>query len=474
MEKNNLNPIPRLETVSDHEIADTRPSSTIVNRMAWLIFGFNVGFVLILAFVFGISSVVPGFDLRHAESSDQPDTVVVNSDPGVTIIAFQPSPTATILQTPTLKPTIEIAEPTGTPNTKATTRANMRGTQDAALALTPSPTHTPFPSATPIPPTATPVPPPTSYRLDGVSFFRQGWNNCGPANLAMGLSFFNWTGTQEDTANWLKPNREDKNVTPQQMVDYVNKFTNLRAAWRMAGSLEQLQWLVGNNFVVIVESGYEPRGEGWFGHYETVVAYDQNRRTVTVYDSYLGRASRPSIVYGETQFDNNWRTFNRNYIVIYPPNRETELIKYLGGDWYERTNRGRAVQIAQQEASEEPNNPFLWFNLGTSLTSIGRYEEAVVAFERAFNIGLPYRMMWYQFQPYEAYLQTGRFDEVLALANNTLKTTRYVEETYYYRGRAYEMMGDNAAARVEYDNALSFNPNHSQTQAALRRVAMYQ
>ncbi len=478
MEANNLNPIPRLEAVGDAEW-DGPGGSGLLGRLAWLIFGFNVGFMMMLGLAFALSAALPDFGLHRAESANPPEDIIIlaPNESELTALAIQPSPTLTEI-TPTdvlveESQAVQV-EVSATVNVKATARANSALTQEAVLALTPTTTDTPFPTATDIPPTTTPIPPPTSHYLDGISFFRQGWNNCGPANLAMGLSFYDWGGNQDDTAAWLKPNNEDKNVTPQQMVDYVNQFTNLRAMWRMAGTLDQLKWLVGNNFMVIVESGYEPGGEGWFGHYETVVGYDSSRSTITIYDSYLGRSSRPSIVYSESQFDRQWQTFNRNFIVIYPPNREQELITFMGEDWYDRNNRARAVRVAQQEASESPNNAFIWFNLGTSLTSLGRYEEAVVAFNRAFEIGLPYRMLWYQFMPYEAYLQTGRFDNVIDLANNTLRTTRYVEETFYFKGRAYELQGDYGSAQVEYENALTFNPNHSQAQAALRRVEAYQ
>ena len=111
----------------------------------------------------------------------------------------------------------------------------------------------------------------------------------------MGLSYYGWDGTQEDTAAVLKPNQEDKNVTPQQMVDYVTQYTNLNAIWRMAGDLDSIRWLVANNFLVIIESGFEPAGEGWFGHYETVIGYDDSAGTITVYDSYLGRENRPTV-----------------------------------------------------------------------------------------------------------------------------------------------------------------------------------
>ncbi len=456
-----------------------RPS--LAGRLAWLIAGFNIGFLVILLGLFGSTQVLGNFEIRRAESSDQnpPVTILAPTNP----VSIAQAVTATLepSHTPTEIPATATTEPSETPDFKATARANNRLTQEAALEQTSEPTATVtltpteivFPTLSPPPATSTPLPPPTSYYLEGITFYQQGWNNCGPANLAMGLSYYNWDGSQDDTAGFLKPNKEDKNVTPQQMVEYVTRYTNLNAIWRMAGTLEQLRWLVSHDFVVIIESGYEPGGEGWFGHYETVIGYDTSRNTVTVYDSYLGLPRSPTVVYGETQFDRQWQSFNRNYIVIYPPNRQQELIDFLGSDWNEGTNRTKAVQVAQAEAQADPNNEFIWFNLGTSLTAIGRYEEAVSAYSRAFELGVPYRMMWYQYNPYEAYLQTGRFDDVLTLANNTLKTTTFVEETYYFKGRVYEMQGNYTSAQTEYQNAVDFNPNYLQANIALERVQRY-
>ena len=55
---------------------------------------------------------------------------------------------------------------------------------------------------------------PPSWHLDGITHIYQGWNNCGPATLTMGLSYFGHEADQYPAAQWLKPNSEDKNVSP--------------------------------------------------------------------------------------------------------------------------------------------------------------------------------------------------------------------------------------------------------------------
>ncbi|MEZ4644570.1 MAG: hypothetical protein R3E31_17855 [Chloroflexota bacterium] len=67
------------------------------------------------------------------------------------------------------------------------------------------------------------------------------------------------------------------------------------------------------------------------------------------------------------------------------------------------------------------------------------YETAAVAFDEARRIGLPWRMLWYQFEPYEAYLGNGRAADVLALTDAMITSEggRYVEETFFYQGNAW-------------------------------------
>lgn len=418
--------------------------------IAWLVAGFNIGVVgVVLMALVVLPTLIPNLAIRRNRADAAVAYVLITNTP-------------TLTHTPTVTPTLP--SPTLTPPPAASLETSQpQPTTEVVIPPTLTPSLPP--------PTPTLKPAPTAFALSGITFHRQDWNNCGPANLAMALSFYGWSGDQKDTAAYLKPEREDRNVTPQQMVDYVNQMTDLRAIWRVAGELEQLKWLIAHQFIVIVESGYDPNnGEGWYGHYETVVGYDDEAGTVTVYDSYLGRTNRPSLTRSYTIFDRDWQQFNRNYIVIYLPSREAELAAFLGSDWTELENRRKAVEIAQREVQADPNNGFAWFNLGTSLVAIARYEEAVVAYSRATELRLPYRMMWYQFGLYEALLQTNRLPQVLQLANDTLKTTRYVEETFYYKGRVYEVQGNYAAAIEEYGNALALNPNYSQAQAALRRV----
>ena len=121
-----------------------------------------------------------------------------------------------------------------------------------------------------------------------------------------------------------------------------------------------------------------------------------------------------------------------------------------------------AALRAQAEIEVDPDNPFAWFNLGASMTRLADlmgqhplFEAAAVAFDHARQIGLPPRMLWYQFEPYLAYLEAGRIDDVMTLTGVTMAGGGWdVEETHLYRGHALLASGDANGARAAYRQAL--------------------
>ncbi|MCZ2095585.1 MAG: hypothetical protein LC121_04820, partial [Anaerolineae bacterium] len=54
---------------------------------------------------------------------------------------------------------------------------------------------------------------------------------------------------------------------------------------------------------------------------------------------------------------------------------------------------------------------------------------------------------------------TGRYDELIALADTVATTTPYLEETHLWRGLAFHALGRGGEALAEIEAALAFNPN---------------
>jgi hypothetical protein len=279
----------------------------------------------------------------------------------------------------------------------------------------------------------------------------------------MALSYWGRAETQYDIAPTLKPDPEDKNVSLWEMESYVRDL-GLGAIVRVGGSLDRIKALARAGFPAIVETWYVRDARDQLGHYRLVVGYDDAREIFMTYDSLHG----PDVTVGYREMDELWRVFNRAYLVIYPFEMWDALAAVLGDDVYDAPMYARALETAYDEAAHSLDAcvayaqcadwvAFSWFNAGSSLTSLGRHAEAVSAYDQARQMGLPYRMLWYQFGPYESYYAVGRHADVIALANATLATTSNLEESYYWRGLSRLAEGDPAGARADFEAALRYH-----------------
>lgn len=334
---------------------------------------------------------------------------------------------------------------------------------DAPSTPTPTPTITLTPSITPSP-TLLPLPRVATLNLESIRWERQGWNNCGPTTITIALSYFGYADNQKRAAAFLKPNIEDTNVSPEQMVEFVNTVVGseiaTRALHRMGGTPDLLKRLVTNNFPVIVERGIQLPEEGWMGHYSLIVGFDDNTDEYLLFDSYYGYNNGEGRRYKQDLIETGWQQFNYTFIVLYQQSRQSRLDEILGYEYATLESSAQvALNIARAEATRNPDDKYAWFNIGTSLIHLGNYEDAALAYDRARSLNLEFRMMWYQFGPYVAYYHTQRFNDVLAVALASERTTPYVEETYYYRGLVYAAQGNAESAVFQFDRALTYNPN---------------
>ncbi|OJS43137.1 hypothetical protein BK403_28025 [Escherichia coli] len=314
---------------------------------------------------------------------------------------------------------------------------------------------------------------PAYHLIQNMSYHAQWWNNCGPATLTSALSHFGYTEDQARAANWLKPNTQDKNVSPWQMAEFVNSQIPeipVFALTRYGGDLTMLKTLISKDFPVIIEMGYDPveDDQGWMGHYQLLKGYDDSVGVFITNDSFLGESRNYSYEY-ITEW---WQHFNYVYITLYESGREPELLTLMGENADERQNMTNALQIAANEASLDGSDPYAWFNIGENLTMLGEYERAVQAFDQALTIGLPWRWNWYHFTSLEAYNAVGRYEDTLRLAQANLNDGggQYVEETFYYAAVAREKLGETQRAIDNYRGALSFNPNFTPAQEGLDRL----
>ncbi len=377
-----------------------------------------------------------------------PQPIQTDLAPDTQMSAFDPIPIETATHTSTAIPTALEATATSLP--------------------TPTPTLT-----------ATPIP--ASVILSGLTHEYQQMNNCGPATLSTLLSYWGWQGDQRDTRAYLRPNFadvDDKNVNPAELADFIETQTDLKAIVRVGGNIELLKQFVAAGFPVIIEKGFQPPKEDWMGHYQVINGYDDERMRFLTQDSYI-MADFP-LPY-EQLSERWWRDFNHVYLVAYPAVRETEVMHILETESDPTVNYQHAALYAQDEINRLTGRDlyFAWYNLGSNLVALGEYDPAAEAYDQAFTIYAalpederPWRMLWYQTGPYQAYYNTGRYQDVINLANTTLSYFRLpiLEETLYWRGLAKDANGDREGALADLQRAIDINPTSTSAQEYLEQM----
>jgi hypothetical protein len=358
-------------------------------------------------------------------------------------------------------PTVETTEMVTTP-TAATNSSVITPAASSSVSLL-SPTPTPLPSRVVL------TPPDYVPNRD-----QQTWNNCGPATLALYLRYYGWKGDQATIAKVVKPFDTDRNVNVDELRDYVRTHAGrLDAEFRVGGTTDLLRRLIAAGYPVTIEEAfivgedYWINDDHWTGHYLLLTGYDDSQNAFITQDVYKG----PNQLVSYSDLDKAWQAFNRVYLLVFTPDKTSDLQALLGNNWDEATNRQNALQTARAETQANPLNAFAWFNAGSNLTYLERYSEAAAAYDHARQIGLPQRMLRYQFGPFVAYFQTGRIDDLMALTQYALERTPNSEEALLWRGWALYRKGDRAGAEDAFQQALLYHPGYTDALYAINYLS---
>lgn len=316
---------------------------------------------------------------------------------------------------------------------------------------------------------ASPTPLPASVVLPPPAHEVQGPNNCGPATLAMYLRYYGWEGDQYDISDLIKPVSGDRNVNVDELDYYIRtQAGSFSTLFRVGGTMDLIKNLLAAGIPVMVEKGhiieidYLYNDDYWNGHYALVTGYDDAAGEFIFQDSYNG----PDQTMGYAEFDMFWQQFNRVYTLVYRPDQEATVMNLLGSDWDAATNRTNALAISQAEVKTDPANAYTWFNLGMNQVYLADYAAAAASFDQARTIGLPMRMLRYQFGPFQAYYSMNRLDDLDELIDYALQITPNSEDVLLWKGWAFFKREDLNGARQQFLLAREANPNSIYVQQA--------
>ena len=401
--------------------------------------------------------------------SDPSETLFVPKEQSDTAIQTQMAAFAAV-ETGTAAALTETA-PTATPVTPTPTEAAE--TDVPTQTLEPTPTRES---------TATPEPLPESYFITGVKYEDQHgiWNYCAPTNLSMAMTYWGWQGERRTIGPVVKPREKDKNVMFYELEEYVSEHSDLRSVVRPGGTAELLKRLIVKDYPVLIEKGsfmQEVSGAlSWMGHYNVVTGYDDAAAEWTVQDSYY----TPNYKVSYETMEQEWQSFNHQFMVVYPGDHEAKVYSILGpytnGNW--ANQNALKMADAQIAAAETPEEYFYaYFNRGSSQVELSDFYGAAQSYDMAYNTFYPdiennrrpYRIVWYQTGPYYAYYYSGRYYDVISLAETALASTAepFLEEAHYWRAMAYNALGEIEKAHEDLDTCLQLHPGFTACEGLL-------
>ena len=105
--------------------------------------------------------------------------------------------------------------------------------------------------------------------------------------------------------------------------------------------------------------------------------------------------------------------------------------------------------------------------MGSNQLFFEQYELAAGSYNQARQVGLPQRMLRYQFGPFLAYFHSGRNDELVVLSEFALQRTPNSEEALLWHGWGLYRQGDYNGAVADFRAALDANYLYEDAQYAL-------
>lgn len=284
----------------------------------------------------------------------------------------------------------------------------------------------------------------------------QSFNNCGPAALSMALRFYGINVSQEELGLSLRPyqvpggDNDDKSVTLEEVAEKSKEY-DLIPYLRPMGNDEIVKQFIASDMPVITRTWLKPDDD--IGHYRIIKGYDNSRGIFIQDDSLQGK----DLEYTYAEYDNIWKKFNYEYLVLVPKDKQAIAEKILGEDLNEKNAWIKAKDNSLQELSQNPNDTDARFNLSVAYYKVGEYRKSVEEFER-IESELSFRTLWYQIDPILSYYELGNYQRVFEITDRILNNqNRAFSELYVLRGKIYQKQGNTEAARQEFEKAIIYN-----------------
>jgi hypothetical protein len=264
---------------------------------------------------------------------------------------------------------------------------------------------------------------PTRAMVENVPFYAQDELQCGPASLAMAL---NWSGVSVEPADLTS-----EVYTPGLKGSLQNSLISStrrhgRVAYPISGAEPLMTEIsAGHPVIVLVNLAFY-----WYPqwHYAVVIGYDQEQEEVILHSGLTARE-----VISFWTFNNTWKRGDYWGLIVLPPNRLPELaeeskwIAAVAG--LENAGQWQAAATGYATALERWGRSFVaWIGLGNSKYNLKELDSSAEAFYRATQLqpenGLAYNNLAY------VLAEQGKREEALIAAQRAVDLGGPFQDTF--------------------------------------------
>jgi len=295
--------------------------------------------------------------------------------------------------------------------------------------------------------------------------------NDGAAILSACLRYWGIIENQYQIAKVIHPNSFDPFTSFDELGAYISTFyPEYMVLRRINGEKKILIEILNREIPVIlpVQENYPypfwPSDDRFGCKYWMILGYDSQKQSFLYQNTYGSN----TLEINEDELLSLWYPFQREYMVIYPESKDTEIREAVSENYFEELNLQKALSKFKLDSELLPDNPFAQYNAGAVLHRDGDNGGAWEFFLKALEIMLPQRFVLYEQDILQTALELGYADDLDALLTYPLSRNSNDETLTLYRGWASILRGDNKNGAEFFEKAGKINPNNNKVIYALK------
>lgn len=302
-------------------------------------------------------------------------------------------------------------------------------------------------------------------------FERADLFNDGPAILSACLRYWGIIENQYQIAKLIHPDSLDPFTTFSELEQYVSVFyPEFKILCRMNGDRKLLIDVLTREIPVILlvqeknPYAFWLNDDHFVGKYWLILGYDSQKKTFNYQNTYDGN----TLEIDENELLALWYPFQREYMIIYPEEKDTDIREAVSENYFEELNIQKALSKFKLDSELLPDNAFAQYNAGALLHRYGDDGGAWEFFQKALEITIPQRFIIYKQEILRTALELGYADDLDELLEYPLSRNSHDEVLTLYRGWASILRGENKKGAEYFEKAGHINPNNNDVVYALK------